>query len=315
MAEVINTLAGLVQLNDLNNADINVSDLLQDAPLVASLEAVAASNGTNHKYLKETVAEGVAFRDVNSGVTNANSQDEQITAALKILDAGFSVDKAIADGYKDGAEAYLEKRVMRKLAAAIASAEGQLIYGTGNDSDGFTGLIENSALDALADGMVYGGGGTTADEQTSVYLIRTGEDDTAVVAGNDGLIEASEPYLVEKVEDPGTTNAVYDAYRVAVLGWLGLQYGSAFSVARVANLHASDSGATCTDAKIYEALSLFPANRQPNLIAMNRQSLKQLRASRTATNATGAPAPRPTEVEGIPIVVTDSIVNTEAVVS
>jgi len=41
--------------------------------------------------------------------------------------------------------------------------------------------------------------------------------------------------------------------------------------------------------------------------------LKQLRDSRTATNVTGAPAPRPTEVEGIPIIVTDAIVNTEAV--
>ena len=63
----------------------------------------------------------------------------------------------------------------------------------------------------------------------------------------------------------------------------------------------------------YRVIPLFPAARQPNMIAMNRASLKMLRASRTAVNVTGAPAPRPTEVEGIPIVVTDSIVSTEAV--
>jgi hypothetical protein len=64
---------------------------------------------------------------------------------------------------------------------------------------------------------------------------------------------------------------------------------------------------------LYEALALFPASKQPNMIAMNRQSLKQLRESRTAVNPSGAPAERPTAVDGIPIVVTDALVNTEAV--
>ena len=48
---------------------------------------------------------------------------------------------------------------------------------------------------------------------------------------------------------------------------------------------------------------------------MNRNALRMLRNSRTAVNATGAPAPRPTEVEGIPIVVTDGIGSAESVVS
>lgn len=50
----------------------------------------------------------------------------------------------------------------------------------------------------------------------------------------------------------------------------------------------------------------------PNYIVMNRRSAAQLRKSRTATNATGAPAPWPTEIEGIPIIVTDAIGNAEA---
>jgi len=91
---------------------------------------------------------------------------------------------------------------------------------------------------------------------------------------------------------------------------MALQLGSKYSAARIANVETA-----LDDDKIYEALSLFPASLQPTHICMNRTALKLLRASRTSTNATGAPAPRPTEVEGIPIIVSDQIVQTEAVVA
>ena len=43
MAESYNTLAGLVQFNDKNLADLEISDLLDDAPLMQVLHAQAAS--------------------------------------------------------------------------------------------------------------------------------------------------------------------------------------------------------------------------------------------------------------------------------
>jgi hypothetical protein len=161
--------------------------------------------------------------------------------------------------------------------------------------------------------MVYNAGGTTVGEQSSVYLIRSSDEDVSLVMGNGGAVTVSDPYSTVIFDDPTSAATRYGAERVDVLGHIALQLGPTHSVARVANIHASDSGAQLTDAHLYEALSLFPAGKQPNLIAMNRTSLKQLRASRTATNATGAPAPRPTEVEGVEIVVTDAIVDTEAV--
>ena len=313
MAEAINTLAGLVQLNNLNNADLNVSDLLQDAPLIAAIAAVEASNGTNHSYLKETVAEGVAFRAPNAGVINAASQDEEVQVALTFLDGGFDVDVAIANKYKDGPEAYLEKRVPRKVSAMLASAESNLIYGA--VSGGFAGLLENTLLNSLSDSMVIGAGGTTADVNTSVLFLRSDEDNCALIAGNDGRISVDEPFMNVVYPDPTTDAKRYDAWRVPVNAWLGMQYGSIYSVARIANLNATDAGKTMTDDLAFEAIALFPSARQPNLCVMNRQSLEQLRSSRTATNDSGAPAPTPVSIGGIPIVVTDSIVNTEAIVS
>lgn len=306
-------LTDIVKLNDQNLADIDVSDLLDDAPFLKALAADVASNGTEHKYLKETGAPVVGFRAANDGRENKKSTDTLVTITLKILDASFTVDKALADSYKDGGLQLLAREALRHMKAAFFHAEKQLIYGVANDSLGFVGLAAATTLDALADTMVVGAGGTTASTGSSVYLVRTNADgvDCTVIAGNDAKIEKGET-VVQRVS--GETVGHYPAYFTPITGWLGLQIGSAYSVGRIANLTA-DSGKGLTDALISEALSRFPASRHPNLLVMNRRSLMQLQKSRTATNPTGAPAPFPQESFGVPIVVTDALTSTEALIT
>jgi hypothetical protein len=315
MAETYGTLAGLVQFNDKNLADLDVTDLLQDAPLLQVLFAQAASNGTLHKYLKETTASSAAFRAANAGLDKTNSADTLVTDVLKILDGSFPVDVALAAEAKNGKDAYLLMELMRTMKSIFSIAEKQVIYGVGNDAGGFVGLSDDPQLDGLGDGMVYNAGGTTAVKQTSVFLLRSGKDDVSYILGNEGNIVVDEdPNVVPWVATAGAS-PTYPAYYTAVNGYSGFQIGGAYSAARICNVNATDAAGSLTDDMIYEALALFPAARQPNMIAMNRQALKMLRASRTAVNITGAPAPRPTEVEGIPIVVTDSINSIEAVVA
>ena len=95
MAETANTLAGLIQLNNLNLDDIDVTDLLEDAPWLQVLFAKGASNGTQHKYLKKTTAPGVAFRDVNTGLVNAATSRTFKQVDLKLMDASFEFDKGL----------------------------------------------------------------------------------------------------------------------------------------------------------------------------------------------------------------------------
>jgi hypothetical protein len=311
MAESYNTLAGLVQFNDQNLADLNVSDLLDDAPLMQVLHAQAASNGTEHKYLKQTTASSAAFRAALDGIAKTNSADTLVTDTLAILDGSFDTDVALADAYKGGRDAWLEKELVRTMKQVFAHAEAQIIYGVGNDATGFAGLIDNVLLDSLAPAMVYNGGGTTATEQTSVFLLRSGADDVSFILGNDGnIVVEDEPSIIQKA---GSGSGVFPALWVPVTGYAGFQIGGAKSAARIANVHPSDSGANLDDGLVAEALAFFPAARQPNLCVMNRQAQKMLQQSRTATTTTGAPAPFPTEVFGIPIVVTDAIASTEAV--
>lgn len=313
MADAFLTLADLIKVNDMNLADLQVTDLLDDAPLLKALAAEVASNGTEHKYLKETGAPTVGFRAVNDGTENSKSTDTLVTITLKILAASFGVDKALADAYRYGPDAYIAREARRQLKAAFFMAEKQLINGTDNDADGFTGLVDASTIDAVADAMVVNAGGTTADVQSSVYLIRTNDmgNDVTAITGNDGLIAIGDT-VVNKAT--GSATGTYPEYYTPVEGWLGLQIGSAQSVARICNLSATDSK-PLTDDLIFEALSLFPAGRKPNLAVMNGTRLEELRQSRTATNATGAPAPVPDTVGPCRIIETDAILNTEALVA
>jgi hypothetical protein len=319
MAESYNTLAGLVQFNDKNLADLNVSDLLDDAPLLKVIFTQKASNGTLHKYLKQTTASSAAFRAALTGCAKTASADELVTDTLAILDGTFSTDVALADAYKGGRDAWLQLELIRTMKQCFAVVEKQIFYGAASpgSTSGFAALRDNDQLNDLDCAMVYNAAGSNASTQTSCYLLRHGKDDVSFILGQDGrIVVEDQPTIIEKFSTAElAASKSYPALYVPVTGYVGFQIGGAYSAARIANIECNTLTSTTafTDDMIYGALGLFPAGRQPNVIVMNRNALRLLRQSRTATNATGAPAPRPTEVEGIPIVVTDGLVSNEAV--
>jgi len=295
----------------LDLTDIEVSDLLNGAPFVGRLPMVESSNGTTHKYSKETAAPVVGFRAENDGREYDHGVDTVVTVTLKILDWSCKVDVAVADAWrKGGREAYLRRQALRHLRAAFYAYELQVINGTIDGSAaGFTGFA--NVLDDSDDAMVVNAGGTTADTASSVYAVRLSEDHVAGVMKGDGLVDIGE---VSIVPGAGSATGELPVYYQPASTWLGIQVGSAYSFGRICNLTA-DSGKGLTDDLISDLLSEFPAGYEPNLLLMNRRSLKQLQQSRTATSQSGAPAPFPEESFGIPIQKVESIINTEALLT
>lgn len=291
-------------INDRNVHDMGIDSILDDAPFLRAMPGITASNGTVHKFLDYVQAPVTELRAINAGRDVSSSVDTTRTVTLKVLDASFRVDVAAAQSYKDGPEALLEREAIRHLRAALFVAEKSFF-------DFTTGFPSLSHLDALADGQVVNAAGTTAATASSVYLIRATPDTSsvAVVLGDDGKMVMEEASIISA--DDGTGKE-YPAYFVSLTGWCGLQYGGQFDVVRIANLTA-DTGKGLTDDLLSDALSLFGAGRQPTHIVMNRRSMKQLQKSRTTYSPTGMPAPRPSEYEGIPIIVTDGILSTEAI--
>lgn len=297
----------------LDLSPAQVTDLLNGAPLVARLPAEESSNGTTHKYSKETGAPVVGFRAENQGRDFSKDEDTIVTLDLKIMDYSWGADKAVAEAWRKGREAYIARKGLRHIRQSLFAYEQQIFYGTVHGSaDGCLGLADNAGLNSTGDEMVVNVAGTTVGGASSVWLLRIGEDAMQAVYKGDGpMMELGETIVQDMIDGQGRHLPMY--YTPGCT-WLGLQIGGARDVARICNL-TEENNKTLTDDFIATAIAKFPSAFQPNLIVMNRRSLNQLRDSRTATNATGAPAPFPTEAFGIEIVSTDAISNTETLLA
>ena len=324
MADDLHAIADLIG-DAFDLAPIEVSDLLMASPFIGALPMEPSSNGTTHKYVKETGAPVVGFRAPNAGRDMDSSDDTAVTVTLKVLDWSFLVDIAVANAWRKGKEHYLAREAKRHLKAALFAFEKQVINGIIGASDsaaasgsaaGFAGFRDAATVDAVADTMVVNAGGTTADTATSVWAVRIAEDGVCGVYKGDGPSFEMEPTTtIQSVVNPGTDNKTFPAYYTPASAWLGLQVGSAYDIGRIVNVTQAEAAARLTDDWIALLLEKFPVGFGPTHLLMSRRSRRQLQDSRTATTTNGAPAPFPEESFGIPIVVTDAIGNTEELVA
>jgi hypothetical protein len=317
MADDLHAIADLIG-DAFDLADIEVSDLLKTSPFLAALSMEPSSNGTVHKYVKETGAPVVGFRAENVGRDMDSSDDTAVSVNLKVLDFSWLVDVAVANAWRGGREAYIGREGERHLAAALMAFERQVIGGIVGASDsggasgsasGFTGFRDAATVDALADAMVVNAAGTTVDTVSSVWGVRLARDGVCGVFKGDSAAFALEETTIVTNISSGTLK--YPAYFTAGLSWLGLQVGSAYDIGRIANITQAEAGARLNDDWIALLLEKFPIGYGPSHLLMSRRSRRQLQDSRTATTTTGAPAPFPEEAFGIPIITTDAITNTE----
>lgn len=265
--------------------------------------------GLNYETLVRTsVPRGSSFRSANNGVDPVKSGYENRQVSTYIFDKRFEVDKAVADRCEDGAAAYLALEASGIMEGGMQDLAQQFYYGTdatNGDILGYPGLIQAVHAD-----MVIDAGGTTANTGSSVWFVKFGPKDIRHVVGFDGNFALSEPRIETII---GANSKQLDGYVQTLLFYPGLQVGHRFSSLRIRDLTA-DSGKGLTDDLLGTGLTTFLQNRKmrPDAIFLTHRSLGQLRDSRTATNVTGAPAPLPSDYEGIPLVPTDGILNTEA---
>lgn len=264
-------------------------------------------SGINYKTLVRTAVPSVSFRNANEGTATTKGTYENKLFETHIMDPEWTCDQAIADRHEDGAEAFIALEASGIVEGAFQTLGTQFYYGItgGGDAKGFPGLIEvyDGDMDVLA-------GGSTASTQTSLWAVRFGPKDVGWIWGNNGTLDVSDATLERVLDDSSNP---YWAYCQHLISYPGLQVCSKYSIGRVANIHPSDSNAQLTDTDIANLLAVFPVGKPPTHLFLNRAALAMLRNSRTATNATGAPAPFPTEAFGIPLVPTDSITSTEEV--
>lgn len=264
--------------------------------------------GQNYKTLVRVALPTVGFRSANEGNAASASRFENRNVETFILNPRWECDKAVADQHEDGAPAYISIEAGGVMQAAMLLLARQFYYGrasaSGSDAKGHPGLV-----DSVDSSLVVDAAGTTPSTGSSVWAVKFGPRDVSWVFGENGTLSMSD-VRTETLRDSG--NLPYTGYVQELLAYAGLQVGSKYSIGRIKNLTA-EAGKGLTDARLGSLLSAFPAHVVPDAFFATRRSIEQLRASRTATTENGREVPWPVDFEGIPLVPTDAILNTEAI--
>jgi hypothetical protein len=304
------------QMTLLDVAVMNGSDMvtgLVEETIKAVPELVVGNSrtikGINYKTLVRTALPTVGFRAANQGSPLSTGTYENRLFETYLFNPYWVCDKAVAMAAEEGPAQFIAWEAQGIMESSFQWLGKQFYYGNdstvgyGNDTKGFPGLLQ--AYDSS--NMVVDAGGTTDNAAASVWLVRFGPRDITWVWGENGQLSLS-PLREQSFLD-GSSNP-YTAYVQEILARPGLQFTRKYAACRIKKL-TTDSGKGLTDALISQALAKFPVGLPPDFIFMSRRSLQQLQASRTATNPTGAPAPIPDSSFGVPIMVTDSILETE----
>jgi hypothetical protein len=226
------------------------------------------------------------------------------------IDAHWKVDVALAEKSDWGKDQVFAIETLTHLRSAMFMLARQIWYGNKNNPDGFRGLYEligaTDSDKSNADLHIDLGG--TGAGLTSIFAVSTGLDSIQLAWGSEGQFTEGDVNTIYIPNPTDVKNSGAHYYAQELSGWCGLQVTSAHAFGRIKNI-AEDS--PLNDDVLFDLIRHFPVGRTPQAFFMNRRSLYQLRKSRVAVNTTGTPAPMPTEVAGIPIIVTDAIANNE----
>ncbi len=300
---------GMLTLLDIakkNGTDALVG-LIEETVLATpelQLGAARPVKGADYRVLVRTNVPKGGFRGANAGTMRVKSEYVNKLFSLAIFNPQWGMDKMVAAMDEDGPAVALAREAEGVMLGSMIHLATQFYYGTGNDPLGFPGLIAQYD----AENMTLSAGGTGG---RSVWAIKFGPQYVQWLWGDGGTGLALGEVREQSIND-GNGNP-YTALLQEISTRAGLQVGSRHSAARLANLDGTE-GHTLNDGLLFKLLTKFPAGIRPDMFLMDKFSLEELRLSRTATNITGAPAPTPTEVGGIPIQLTEALKDDEAAV-
>lgn len=296
-----------------------IEENLKFAPEIA-LFPFRTIKGTSYKTGIRTGLPTTGFRAANEGQTPSKSTFKQLLIECFIFGGQIEVDKAVADAHEDGPAALQAIEADGIMKSAMHNIGSQIWYGVTQDTKGFPGLkaaTPKSTNTSAGDALSIDATGTTASTASSVYAVRFGPQNLTLIGGNNKAWQLDDFGIQQIV---AANNGKLTAYVAGLNSWIGLQNAHENCARRILNLTA-DVGKGLTDSLLAQLLATFPVGMMPDALFMSRRSRSQLQASRTVTlqgqgrNRPDQPvvAPIPTEYDGVPIVASDSILNTDAI--
>lgn len=314
----------LLDISKLNGNDRVVGLVEENLKFAPELEIfpMRTIKGVSYTTGIRTGLPTTGFRAANEGQTPSQSTFKKSLVEAYIFGGQVEVDVAVADAHEDGAAALQMTEADGVMQSSLQNLGRQIWGGVSVDGKGFPGIkaaLPFGGTTSAGDALVINATGDTASTASSVYAVCFGEKNTQLIGGMNRAFQLDE---FTKQQIVAANGGKLTAYVAGLNAWIGLQIGHENCVRRIANLTAQ-TGKGLTDVLLAQLLATFPTGFRPDAIFMSRRSRTQLQISRTVVlqgNAKVRPdqptiAPTPTEYEGIPLIATDSIPNTDAIES
>lgn len=303
-----------LDLAKINGSDLTVGLIEENLNAAPELERLPASTraGTAFKTLVRTAYPTTGFRQLNQGVEPTKSTYVNKTFEMFYYDGQMEVDNAIAEGDEQGIDHALNMEADGHGRAFLLTAGKQVWYGrtSSGDANGFPGAVE-----VVDSSLVQDAQGSTSSVQSSVYAVVAGPKFMEILFGKNMVMTAG----AWRKQSITRSSKEMTAWKNALEGFVGCAWYSKYAVGRIKNLNGDTDNKGLTDSLLAKLIAKFPVGVRPSFLFMSRRSRRELQVSRSVTligNANGGSAiiaPTPTEYEGIPIVATDSVIDTEAV--
>ncbi len=312
------------------------------SPVVRNAFTVEANKGTQHVHSIRTGLPSVAWGRLYQGIPQSKSGRTAVTDTTGFVEGLSTIDERLLDIAKNPAMLRMSEAnsFMESLTQEVET--GVFYHDVTTTPEKFKGLAAryNTIGGSGAGNQVVNGGGVGSDN-TSIWFVSWGENATHLIhpQGTKAGIERQDKGSQRVTDSDG--NAYY--VKEELFRWhVGLAVRDWRYNARIANIDASNLAAGSVDlyalmrAAVHKmhgtfatamrngsgAINANSSMEGRTVIYMNRATLAALDALQTNTS-NGALQLRPMELEGrvvqsyrgIPIEVTDALLNTETVVA
>lgn len=302
----ISTTATILKMNRAEESIPLIWEVCRANPEINFFHA-AATKKNSYYSLFVTAEPTVGFREPGTDRTFSNVQIDTRLHELKNFDASWEHEIAKAEMVDKGPAYVCALQQRAHMKAAMAGISNNIWYGDAQSAYGFDGLFKLCA--AQNDKVLVANKNAAIADGSSVFLVCTGPEYVGINWGNDGILNDSD-VIRQKIGSFGSGRWCFEQ---RIEGFVGVEYLDRHSVVMITGLSATGSLAGLTDSILAQAREMFPVGYTPLGIFMSRRSRLQLRNSRYLKSAPeqGAYAPLPIEFDGIPIYVTDAIVDNE----
>ena len=305
-----------------------VSDIVellsQSNELLTDMVWIEGNLPTGHRTTVRTGLPAVAWRLLNAGVTPSKSTTAQIDEQAGILEAWSEVDVALAK--LNGNTAAFRLSEARAFIEAMNQEMAQtLFYGNGGIApEEFTGLAPRySLLSAGNGGNIIDMAGVDAADNSSIWLVAWGEETVAGIfpKGSQAGLEHDD-YGEQTIQV--TAGVAGQRMRALQERWVwnaGIMLKDWRYVIRIANIDISTLSSSVPDlvTAMETALEMLPNELGKPVFYMNRMLRRFLRRQERLQVSTGGgitfenvDGKRVYDFGGVPVRISDAILNTEA---